>query len=70
MKTFFLSLLLTSSLFAQDYCEMSNQELISIMGYVSKQNISKFDKELKKRISTMNKREKRAYKHNKKKEKK
>ncbi|MFK2821894.1 DUF1104 domain-containing protein [Arcobacter sp. YIC-80] len=47
-----------------DYSEMSTQELIAIIGYVEKQNINKFKKELQSRIPTMSAKEKEEYKKN------
>lgn len=67
MKKTLMTLLLTifiSPLFAVDYSEMSTQELIEIMGYVEKKNESKFKKELKQRVPTMNPKEKAKYKAN------
>lgn len=57
-------------LYAENFSEMSNQELISIMGYVDKKNQKKFEQELKSRLSTMSKKEKTIYKENLKKMKK
>ncbi|RXK14169.1 DUF1104 domain-containing protein [Halarcobacter mediterraneus] len=57
-------------LYAENFSEMSNQELISIMGYVDKKNQKKFEQELKSRISTMSEKEKEMYKENLKKMKK
>ncbi len=57
-------------LYAENFSEMSNQELISIMGYVDKKNQKKFEQELKSRISTMSKKEKEMYRENLKKMKK
>lgn len=61
-----LSLFL-SSLFAENYSNMSTQELIAIMGYVKQSNIKKFNRELNSRVSTMSAKEKKSYKKNKKK---
>ena len=59
------SLLLISLLYAgENYSEMSTQELISIMGYVKKENIEKFKKELESRVLTMSEAEKKAYEKN------
>jgi len=59
------SLLLTSLLYAQEnFSEMSTQELISIMGYVKKENVEKFKKELAARVANMSEAEKKAYKKN------
>ncbi|XPV69969.1 MAG: DUF1104 domain-containing protein [Halarcobacter sp.] len=62
--TFFIT-----SLHAEDYSEMSTQELIAIMGYVKKENQFKFQKELKSRVPTMNENEKKKYQENLKKNK-
>ena len=73
MKKLFVLLLITllsTTLFAENYSEMSNEELIAIMGYVKKQNHKPFYKELKSRVSTMSDREKRVYRKNLKKIKK
>jgi len=60
-----LSLLLISFLYAQEnFTEMSTQELISIIGYVKKENIKEFRKELKARTTTMSEDEKESYKKN------
>ncbi|RXJ89127.1 DUF1104 domain-containing protein [Arcobacter sp. CECT 8983] len=56
--------------FAENFSEMSTQELISIMGYVDKKNKKKFQNELKSRISTMTPKEKTMYQKNLKKMKK
>ncbi|QDF29197.1 DUF1104 domain-containing protein [Halarcobacter anaerophilus] len=66
----FLFLMLTLPLFADDFSEMSTQELIEIMGYVQKKNLNRFNKELKSRVPTMNEKEKAKYKENLKKLKK
>lgn len=63
--TFFIT-----SLHAEDYSEMSTQELIAIMGYVKKENRFKFQKELKSRVPTMSASEKKKYEENLKKSKK
>lgn len=67
MKKSLIILLLTvflSPVFAVDYSEMSTQELIVIMGYVEKKNQTKFKKELKSRVPTMNPKEKAQYEKN------
>ena len=65
MKKFtFLILLLVSFLFAkdkEDYSEMSNQELIAIIGYVKDQDKESFLKELNSRIPKMSQYEKAQY---------
>ena len=61
----FSSLLLISFLYAQEnFSEMSTQELISIMGYVKKDNLEKFKKELESRVASMSEAEKKAYEKN------
>ena len=63
--TFFITLLLTFSLEAADnFSEMSTQELISIMGYVKKPKEKKFRAELQSRIQTMTPAEKKLYNEN------
>ncbi|NQY92951.1 MAG: DUF1104 domain-containing protein [Campylobacteraceae bacterium] len=54
----------TTALFAEDFSEMSTQELIAIMGYVKPANLPKFKAELRSRISSMSQNEKRKYKKN------
>lgn len=59
------SLLLISILYAEEnFSEMSTQELISIMGYVKKENLEKFKKELDSRVAKMSEAEKKAYEKN------
>jgi len=55
---------------AENFSEMSTQELISIMGYVDNKNKKKFENELRSRISTMTPKEKTMYQKNLKKMKK
>ncbi len=50
---------------ADDYSEMSNEELIAIMGYIKIDNKDKFEKELSSRIPSMNDKEKELYNKNK-----
>lgn len=57
-------LLFVSTLFAENFSNMSTQELIAIMGYVKPHNQKAFEKELKSRISTMSPSEKKQYKQN------
>ena len=58
----FSSVLLISLLYAgENFSEMSTQELISIMGYVKKDNLEKFKKELESRVANMSEAEKKAY---------
>jgi len=61
-----ISLLLGLSLLyaEENFSEMSTQELISIMGYVKKENIEKFNQELKSRVQNMNEKEKIDYEKN------
>lgn len=63
---FFLAICLISSfsLAKEDYSEMSNEELIAIMGYIKEKNKKDFKKELQQRIPTMNEREKKFYEKN------
>ncbi|RXJ78773.1 DUF1104 domain-containing protein [Arcobacter sp. F155] len=49
---------------AENFSEMSTQELISIMGYVDNKNKKKFENELRSRISTMTPKEKTMYQKN------
>ena len=59
------SLLLISFLHAKEnFSEMSTQELISIMGYVKKENVQEFKKELQSRVPSMSKEEKKIYEKN------
>ncbi len=62
----FLAICLISSfsLAKEDYSEMSNEELIAIMGYIKEKNKKDFKKELQQRIPTMNEREKKFYEKN------
>ncbi len=61
----FSSILLTTCLYAgENFSEMSTQELISIMGYVKKENLEKFKQELESRVKKMSKEEKEAYEKN------
>ena len=65
LTVLFSSLLLISILYAgQNFSEMSTQELISIMGYVKKNNLEKFKEELETRVPTMSESEKLAYEKN------
>ena len=64
LKIFFITLLFSTLLYGENYSEMSTQELISIMGYVDKSNIKKFEVELSSRVSTMTKEEKKMYQKN------
>jgi len=64
MKRFFiLFVLFVSFLFAKEnYSQMSTQELIEIIGFVSEENKESFLKELKLRVPKMNENEKIQYK--------
>jgi hypothetical protein len=53
IKIFLLSILLTSWLGAENFSEMSTQELIAIIGYVKDRDIDKFISELETRIPSM-----------------
>jgi len=64
IATLFLLLFFATSVYAENFSEMSNQELIAIMGYVKPNNQKKFERELKNRISTMSQKEKKEYKKN------
>lgn len=65
LVTFLITLLLSFSLNAgENFSEMSTQELISIMGYVKKDEVKKFRRELDSRLSSMSKKEKKTYKKN------
>lgn len=63
-KTIVMLLLFVSFVFAENFSNMSTQELIAIMGYVKPQNQKAFMQELQSRISTMNSREKKQYDKN------
>ncbi len=62
--TLLFCLIFASSLFAEDFSEMSTQELIAIMGYVKPANFKKFKVELESRVSSMSAKEKSKYKKN------
>ncbi len=65
LRFFILILIFFSFVFSKtNFSEMSNQELIAIMGYVKSNEKKDFEKELKSRISTMNDKEKKAYMKN------
>ena len=53
IKIFLLPILLTSWLYAENFSEMSTQELIAIIGYVKDKDVDKFISELETRIPTM-----------------
>lgn len=53
------------TLFAKvDYSEMSTEELLAMIGYVSPQNQKVLEKELKLRFPNMNEKEKKIYLEN------
>ncbi len=60
----FLLFLFATSSFAENFSEMSTQELIAIMGYVKPNNQEKFEKELKSRVNAMSSKEKDEYQKN------
>ncbi len=63
MKKIFALLLVSSFLFAKiDYSQMSNEELIALIGYVLPKNQKEFDDELEKRKKGFNKEELESYK--------
>jgi len=65
LAIFLSSLFLSSLLYAEEnFSEMSTQELISIIGYVKKENIEQFKKELDLRVKNMSEEEKKIYKKN------
>ncbi len=62
MKKILFSLMLClGTLYAEDYSQMSTQELIAIMGYVQKSEQEEFAKELASRTPQMSKQEKQRY---------
>lgn len=65
-KITLIFLLLLNLMFAkqENYSEMSNQELIAIIGYVKEENKAQFLKELNSRIPTMTEAEKAQYEEN------
>lgn len=54
-------LMVTFLLGKEDYSEMSNQELIAILGYVKDEDKSSYEKELSSRLPLMNEDEKKEY---------
>ncbi len=64
LLSIFIVFLFLTSLQAVDFSEMSTQELIEIIGFVKKENQTKFEKELKSRVSTMSSSEKKQYEKN------
>ncbi len=70
-KMFVILLMLAVTLFAKtDYSEMSTEELLAMMGYVSPQNQKVLQQELKDRVPQMSEKEKKIYEENLKKIKK
>lgn len=63
-KTLIIVCLFFSTLFAENFSNMSTQELIAIMGYVKPQNQKAFMRELNSRVSTMSTSEKIKYQKN------
>lgn len=64
-KIAILGLFLVVQLLAKtDYSEMSTEELLAMMGYVSPQNQKSLHKELKERQEDMSKKEKALYEKN------
>lgn len=64
-KIFMILVLLTSIVFAKvDYSEMSTEELLAMMGYVTSQNQKVLSKELQFRYPNMSDKEKKIYKQN------
>lgn len=62
MKGFVLFLFLFTSVFAKvDYSQMSNEELIALIGYVTKDKQKDFEAELNKRVNTFTEEEKRKF---------
>jgi hypothetical protein len=61
-KVFLISLFLAISLFAKEnFSQMSNQELIEIIGFVDDKDKASFQKELEFRVPKMNTNEKVQY---------
>ncbi len=62
MRRIFALLIMVSFLFAKvDYSQMSNEELIALIGYVSPKNQKEFDDEIQKRKKTFSKDELEKY---------
>lgn len=69
-KILFGLLFIAVTLFAKvDYSEMSTEELIAMIGYVSSQNVQSLQRELEKRFDGMNEKQKSIYIENLKKSK-
>ena len=65
LLTFLLLFIFSVSLEAsENFSEMSTQELISIMGYVKKEELKKFTQELESRVKSMSEKEKKTYQKN------
>jgi uncharacterized membrane protein required for colicin V production len=64
-KIVLILIMLCSVVFAKvDYSEMSTEELLAMMGYVSSQNQKMLSKELQSRFPQMSNKEKKVYKNN------
>jgi len=64
-KIFMILVLLISMAFAKvDYSEMSTEELLAMMGYVTSQNQKVLSKELQARYPSMSAKEKKMYEQN------
>lgn len=62
MRVAIIFLLLLSVSFSKvDYTQMSNEELIALIGYVSDKNLKDFNEELTKRVPTFTPKEKQQY---------
>ena len=61
MKKILIIISIFCFLYAENFSDMSTQELIAIMGYVKTSERSSFQKELNRRITTMNEKEKKQY---------
>ncbi len=71
MKYIIALIFISSFLFAKvDYSQMSNEELIALIGYISKDKQADFQKELDKRKLTFTKQEKEKFLQNQKQAKK
>ena len=66
MKKIVLLLVFTFSVLVAkvDYSEMSNQELLALMGYVAPKNQALFEKELSTRVPTFSPQERGTYQKN------
>lgn len=61
MKKMLIIISIFCFLYAENFSNMSTQELIAIMGYVKSSERASFKRELKTRITTMNEKEKQEY---------